>query len=156
MVRKPRKEKPEEAYQTYVFEITDWEPGYILSLNVGKYDDQLYWEHLSARISAKCIFPTKYAGLLAGFHLFTDRNMLNPEILKFEKEWKPLCVGSLRVEAAEMHYEAAIPHDLMPSLLAMLASEHSHHLLLHGTPIHRRKSLCRSFEIQRTVNLDDY
>lgn len=156
MVRKPRKKKPEEAYQTYIFEITDWEPGYLLCLNGGKQDDRLYWEHLTARISAKCLFPAKYAGLPAGFHLFTDRNMLNPEILKYEKEWKPLCVGSMRVEAAEMHYDAAIPHDLMPSLLAMLASERSRYVLLHATPVRRRQSLCRSFEIQRTVNLDDY
>src|ERR1700722_6776545 len=109
MVRKPRKKKPIETYQTYIFEITDWEPGYLLSLNAAKHDDQLYWESLSARISAKCVFPAKYAGLPTGIHLFADRNMLNPEILKYDKEWKPRCVGSLRVEAAEVYYDAALP-----------------------------------------------
>jgi len=156
MIRKPRKKKPDEIYQTYIFEITDWEPGYLLSLNGGKHDDQLYWEHLSARITAKCVFPTKYAGLPTKIHLFADRNMLNPEILKYEKEWKPLCVGSLRVEAAEVHYDAAIPYDIMPSLLAMLATERGRYVLLHGASVRRGKSLCQSFEIQRTVNLDDY
>lgn len=156
MVARPRKKKAEESYQTYIFEITDWEPGYLLSLNAGKHDDQLYWESLSVRISAKCVFPAKYAGLPTAIHLFADRAMLNPEILKYDKEWKPRCVGSLRVEAAEVHYDAALPHDFMPSLLAMLASERSRYVLLHGETVRRGKSLCRSFEIQRTVNLDDY
>jgi hypothetical protein len=60
------------------------------------------------------------------------------------------------VEAAEVHYDAALPHDFMPSLLTMLMSERSRYVLLHGETVRRGKSLCRSFEIQRTVNLDDY
>ena len=156
MARMSRKKIPVETYQTYIFEIVDWEPSYLLSLNSGKHDDRLYWESLGVRISAKCVFPTKYAGLPSEIHLFGDRNMLNPEILKYDKEWKPRCVGSLRVEAAEMHYDAALPHDLMPSLLAMLRAERSRYVLLHGETVRRGKSLCRSFEIQRAVNLDDY
>jgi hypothetical protein len=62
---------------------------------------------------------------------------------------------SLRVQAAVAHYYAALPHDFMPSLLAMLESERSRYVLLQGEPVRRGKSLCRSFEIQRTVNLDD-
>lgn len=82
--------------------------------------------------------------------------MLSPEILKYDKEWKPLCVGGLRAEPGEVRYDAALPHDFMPSLLTMLASERGRYVLLHGAPVRRGKSLCRSFEIQRTVNLDDY
>jgi hypothetical protein len=94
MARKAKK-KPPETYETCVFEIADWEPHYHLSTNAGPHDERLYWEHTSVQIIAKCIFPAKFSGRASKLVLAGDRNLLQPEILKCKKAWRPSGIGTL-------------------------------------------------------------
>jgi hypothetical protein len=83
--------------QSFIFEIKEWEPGYILSVNHDKYRDTVYSEHTDLELKTECIFPSKLAGRSALFVIMSGRDCLVPEIFRRDPEWRPRCVGLLEL-----------------------------------------------------------
>lgn len=153
---KSRKQKPQEVTQAYIFEIADWEPAYHLSVNHDKRDKDLYWEHASVKITAKCIFPERFVGKITKIDLAGDRSLLHPFVLSYEKEWRPLCVGALSVKPEGAEFYAFVPYDAIFGVVSMLTANRWRYVLLHGPEVRRGKSLCQSIYFERTVSLEDY
>jgi hypothetical protein len=155
MARKRRK-APQDSFEAYIFEIKDWQPAYSLSVNASLMTDGPYLEHTSAEIAAVCVFPKRLSGIISKMSIVGDRRLLTPEILEFDKRWKPKGIGVLTLAATGLDFYGTVPHDALLGVFTALAAERWRYVLLYGAALRRKKSICRSIEFECTVNLDDY
>ena len=155
MTRKT-KSKQQETYQSYIFQLVDWQPFYSLSISPRKDDDDPYWEYASVDISTSSIFPERFAGTTAHMRFVGDRSFLNPKILEHNKHWKPLCIGELKVRSEGAEFYAAVPFDSLFGIVSILMTERCHFVVLYGPQIRYGKSKCLSFDITATVDLEEY
>ena len=89
--------KPRVMSEAYIFEIKEWQPNYILSVDRNK--DRLgpYREHLSVELETECIYPQKLVGRSALFNLAGDRDFMMPPTYRRDPDWVPNCVGFLEL-----------------------------------------------------------
>jgi hypothetical protein len=155
MARKTRKIPP-AMYESYIFEITRFEPTYSLSVEHRKHHDGPYWEHADIAFDASCLFPAKVAGRTANFTLVAERDFWTPYQWQQDHDWRPLGVGMLELSPSHGRFYSHIPFDSMPGFVTAMAHGLYRYALLSGPPLKRGKSLCRSIHFSRMIDLDDY
>ncbi len=139
----------------YIFEITDFEPTYMLSVNPGADDENPWWEHASLGLSTVCRHPETIAGRPAAFELAADRAFWSPSELRHRPGWQPLGVGMLELTPRGGRFYASIPHDSLSMFLTAFANGLFRFIVLNGPPLRRGKSLCTSFEFKRAMDPAD-
>ncbi len=94
--RRRRRKVPE--YQSYIFRIENWEPGYSLATN---HDDRLfeglYREHLDLAPTGTFLSPEKAKDRRARLTLHADRRAGRLLDDPTGTDWKPLSVGALTI-----------------------------------------------------------
>ncbi len=154
MARKARK-KPVETYALFIFEITDWEPSYGLSVNGSRYNDAAFSEIYALHIDTVCRHPPKVAGRTANFSLYGERGFMEPPDWQRDRNWRPNSVAHLELPASGGRCYARLPHESMGTLLTALAHQRFRYVSLHGSPLARGHSLCWSIEFSRNEDLGD-
>lgn len=153
---RPKAKSPQPATESFAFEITDFEPSYMLSVNHRAYEEKPLWEHTSVVMTAVCLLPKKVAGRTARFELVAERDAWTPTSWQRDHDWRPAGVGLLELPPPRGSFYAAIPFESMPTLMTALAHGLYRYILLHGPELKRGKSLCGSFHLMRAIDLDDY
>jgi hypothetical protein len=148
MPRKVRK-KPVETYSLYIFEITDWEPAYHLSVNASKYDDGAFNEINLLQIETVCRYPEKLAGRSAHFDLYGRRGFMEPPEWQHDRNWRPPNVAHLELSPSGGRCYAPMPNESIGGLITALAHERIRYVSLHGKPLSRGRSLCWSIGFSR-------
>jgi hypothetical protein len=142
--------------QTFIFEINEWEPDYLLSVNHDRHRDGPYSEYVNIKMTAPCIFPEQLAGRVAQVHIMGQRKFLDPEIYRRDRDWKPLCVAGLHLPPSSGEFYLAVPLENMPFLLTAFTHGLFRFISLWGPPLKRSNSLCTTVNFMRTVDLSDY
>jgi hypothetical protein len=152
-VKRSRRETP--SHQSYVFEIGAWEPSYLLSVNFDRYMDEAYNEYVIIKFAGVCIHPETLRGRTVEFHLAARRDMLVPEALRRNPDWRPLCVGSLELGRSSGRFSFSVPSQSMPSILTAFTHSMYRFVYLWGPTLKRGKSLCTSVHLLRSIDPDD-
>lgn len=84
------------------------------------------------------------------------RDIHTPSILQYEKDWKPLGVGTIWLRGSRSEFYGSVPYDALWGLAAMMAASRYKYVLLHGPTLKRGKSATQSLSFERDINLDDY
>lgn len=148
--------KRQTTPQYFIFEIAEWQPTYILSVNHDRYRDSAYREHAGIELQASCIFPRNLAGRVARFNIAGQRDCLMPEVFKRDSSWTPRCVGALELKPSQGHFYTSVPHESLPFLTTLFSHGAIRFVVLYGASMSRGRSLCSSFQLERAVNLEDY
>lgn len=151
-----RRKQPTPSMQHFIFEIKEWKPSYLFSIDHSRYRDGPFSEHVGIELEASCIFPEDLVARNVMFHVAGKRDCLEPEILRHDPDWKPRCVGLLELPPERGTFLTSVPHESLAVLLIALAHGLLRFILLYGPPLSRRKSLCSSIEWASSVNLEDY
>ena len=141
--------------QSFVFEIKDWRPSYLLSVNHDRYRPGLYSEYVTIEFESTCVFPPALAGRPLRSHVGADRDFLEPSILRIQPDFKPRCVGLLDLPPTGGRFDFAVPFETMGMLLPGFAHGHYRYLSLWGPVLKRGKSLCTTLHLERSVDLDE-
>ena len=145
-----------QPMECYVFEIGEWKPSYILSVNRQRDRTGAFYEHIDIEIQTLCIYPKKLAGRSAQFTLSGQRNCLTPTAYQRDPDWIPNCVGLLELPPTRGRFYTAVPHESLSALITPLIHRLFHFVLLFGPPLSRGASLCSSMQFEQTVDLEDY
>jgi hypothetical protein len=156
MRKKRKSRKAQITYQQFIFEINDWVPNYSFGVNNSKYFEGLYSDHAELELRTTCIFPTVRAGERTVIRVVGERDIHNPEYLKYNSDWKPNGVGTLEMRGERREYYGNLPYDVIWGLSAALAAEQVRYVLLYGPSLKRGTTRTQSIEFQRDVNLDNY
>lgn len=151
-----RRKSAAPEFQTYLFEVKEWEPTYSLSVNHDRREDKPYSEHVTIHFVAPCIFPLPLAGRLIDFHFFGERDHMRPLIFQRDPDWRPLCVGSLEFRPEQGNFYSSVPLENLPFILTAFAHGKFRFVSLWGPTLKRNKSLCTSMSFEQSVNLDEY
>jgi len=157
---KPKKKKPGRPRQpepsSFLFEIKDWEPSYILSINHDRFFGGPYREYMHIDFDALCLRPVKYQGQIIRFTFAGERDRLELEISKRNSDWRPICIGSLELQKEGGAFYASVPHDSMGFLMDAIARGMLRFVHLWGGQLKRGKCLNTSLTMMKSVNPDDY
>lgn len=150
-----RTKKSVETHTLFIFEITDWEPLYELSVNGLKDADTPYHEIMLLHVDAVCRYPSKLSGRPTRFDLYGERNFLEPAVWKHERDWRPQSVTYLELHPSGGSCSGRLPHESMSALIAALACQRLGYISLMGTPLARGKSRCWSLGFSRVEDFGD-
>ena len=155
MGRKPRKRKVAETHALFIFEIESWDFVYDFSVSGPRDGDGPYHEILLVQLESVCRYPEKLVGRTARFALYGERNISEPWEWKQDSTWRPRGIGYLELPPSNGHAYARLPHESMPSLMTALAHKRVRYVSLHGAPLSRGRSSCRSISFSNDEGLDE-
>ncbi len=138
-------------YESSVFEITEWEPSYTLSINGSKEDPETYSEYAELHLETSCIEPKKFAGRVAGMILSSRRGF---HTLKraFDAGSQPDSIGLLSLRPAGGSFYAGIPQETIEFLAHALAIGKLRYVMLTGSTFVRSESKITSLHMMRTLD----
>lgn len=144
-------------YWSYIFEIEDWEPSYLLSIN----DDSRfwrgpYWEHLGLELTGTFVHPERAKGRKTTFTVRGDREIEGSLVRPDEPRQKPRGVASITMRGDHTEVYVSAPQDSVRCIANMLACSRFRFLVLHGEALYRGKATITSMHFARNVNLDEY
>ena len=142
--------------QHYGFEIAEWHPSYLLSVNRDRRLNRLYDEYASIEISAVCILPDKLKGRTARITIMGDREHTKPARLEYDPGWRPQSIGGLELRPSGGEFYMMVPLDHLLFLFSAIDCGMFRYVLLWGPEMVRSRSLCTGVELLKTVNPDDY
>jgi len=154
MPRKARK-RSVETYALYIFEISAWQPLYELSVNGSRYEDAAFSEICLLQVETICRYPEKLVGRTAHFDLYAQRDFMEPPEWKRDGDWRPKDVAHLELPPSGGRCYARMPHESMPVLITALAHNRFRYVSLHGGPLVRGGTLCRSIGFSRDEGLGE-
>jgi hypothetical protein len=150
------KRRKQKISESFIFEIVRWSPSYFFSVDSNKHRDGPYNEHAGIEIEATCIFPETLKGRSAQFEIAGSRDCLTPWSYKNDPDWVPRCVGELVLHPTRGRFYTSVPHDSLPFVLTAFAHDLFRYVLVYGPPLNRSKSLCSSFHLMQSVDLEEY
>ena len=156
MPRAKRARAKAPDYWSYIFEIEDWEPSYMLSVNDSKFSRGPYWEHLGLDLTGTFVHPEKAKGRKTTFTLRGDREIEGSFTQPDQTHHKPRGVAFVTMRGDHTEVYASAPQDSLRCLAAMLASARIRFLIFHGEALYRSKATITSMHLKRSVNLDEY
>lgn len=153
-IKRARAKAPD--YWSYIFEIEDWEPSYMLSVNDSKFSRGPYWEHLGLDLTGTFVHPERAKGRRTTFTLRGDREIEGSFAEPAQHRHKPHGVAFVTMRGDHTEVLTSMPQDSLRCVAAMLASERIRFLILHGEALYRSKATINSMHFKRDVNLDEY
>jgi hypothetical protein len=150
-----RTKKRVETHTLFIFEITDWEPMYELSVNGLKDEVEPYNEILLLHVDAVCRYPKPQVGRAVRFDLYGERDFMHPAVWKHERDWRPQSVAHLELHPSGGSCYGRLPHESMGALITALAHRQLGYVSLMGTPLARGKSRCWSLGFSRVEDVGD-
>jgi hypothetical protein len=152
----PQPQKPTASpHESYVFEIKEWEPSHLLSVNQDRYREGAYSEYLTIEFAGLGIHPDAIKGRTVRFDISGRRDMLEPDAYRRDPRWRPLCVGALETHRSVGQFYFSVPHDDMAFLLFAFVHGQFRYISLWGPVMKRGKSLCSSVHFMRSVDLSE-
>lgn len=144
-------------YWSYIFEIEDWEPSYMFSINHdSRFGRGPYWEHLGLELTGTFVHPEKAMGRKTTFTVRGDRELEESFGRSERVEHQPRGVAFVTMRGDYTEVLASMPQDSLRCVAAMLACDRFRYLLLHGEALYRSKATITSLSFKRTVDLDEY
>jgi hypothetical protein len=144
-------------YWSYIFEIEDWEPSYMFSINDdSRFGRGPYWEHLGIDVTGTFIYPERAKGRRTTFTIGGDREIEESFGPSYQARYEPRGVASLTMRGSDTYIHASVAHDALPFISAMIAAARIKFLLFHGESLYRGKATITSMHFQRSVDLADY
>ncbi len=153
--KKSKKPSPIQM-QHYGFEITAWEPSYSLSVNHDRRLERLYNEYAGIEISGACILPTKLKGRTARITIMGDRDHTKSVSLENDPSWRPRSIGGLEFRPSGGEFYMMVPLDHLLFLFSAIERGMFRYILLWGPEMVRSRSLCKSVQLLKEVNPDEY
>jgi hypothetical protein len=154
MPRKSRKD-PVETSALYIFEITDWETLYQLSVNGHRDEDGAYSEITLLTLQTICRYPKRLVGRTARFDLYGEREFLEPHEWKRDRDWRPRDVAHLELPPSGGRCYARLPHDSLVVLMTALGHQRLRYASLRGPPLVRGSAMCRTIGFSYDEGLDE-
>lgn len=145
-----------EERDYFIFEIVEWQPDYLLSINHDRYRLRPYNEYTNIRLSAVCVHPQKWAGRTARISVAGEESFMTPEVFKRDPEWKPNCVAAIYLPPTNGDFSVTVPIERLPFLMMAFSEGMFPNLLLWGPPLKHSRSLSSELHFERTVDLSEY
>jgi hypothetical protein len=153
---KKRVKRRQLEMESYVFSIKEWKHDYSWSINLDKYRQSPYREHLAIDLDAECVFPQALTGRTVRFALMAERSALRPAVFENDPEWIPRCVGYLEMKPSGGHFYMSFPHDSFVPVLNSLSQGRFRYIDVYGPKRSRSGSYCSSFRLMSSFDPEDY
>jgi len=144
------------VYQSYVFEINDWEPTYSFGLDRAYHRKGPYIEYLELSLSSTLIAPTKLKGRGATILLLASRRDVQRLERPDSDNQEPIGVGELTIRGDRMEYLGGLPYDAVWGMAAALAAGRIQMCVLRGIALKRGKAKIESAHFEREVDLEEW
>ena len=150
--KKKRRRAPPEEFVEYVVEITDWDWGYSLSLNTGKYrDEDPYHEFRHLQITGKLLRPAGLKTDAVQVSLLPSSEMSEER----RKDYKPIALGALDLYPDMIKGSIGIPADVLAPILQMLIARELKFILLTGSKLRYRSARLTGLRLEMRLTDDD-
>ena len=153
--KRPRRSS-EQAYQSFIFRIEDWEPSYSFGLNRSRYFEGPYSEYLDIALKGVFLSPEKAKDRRATLRVLADRRETHAVADPANSEWEPRCVGTLTIRGARTDYLGSLPYDAMWGLIDLLSQGTIRMLDLHGRALYRGKAEIETMHFAHDIDPEDW
>lgn len=154
--KKARQRRKAQEYESYIFRIDDWKPGYSFGLNNSRLFDGPYWEHLEVTLTGVFLSPDKAKDRQASLTLLANRREMATVNEPEKSNLKPLGVGSLTVRGKRTDFLGSIPHDSMWGMVQLLSCGAVRMLNLYGHALHRGEATITNLHFEREIDPEDW
>ena len=151
MARKKPQRQRTQTYESYTFEVLEWEPTYSLSVNRDLRQDEVYSEYAELHIQTVCAEPEPFKGRATNMILSSRRNFHKIDRTLREPDWRPNCIGLLSLRADRGSFYAGVPQETINFLAGGLAHGKFRYVMLSGPSLYRRESMINSIHLMRTL-----
>jgi hypothetical protein len=132
---------------SYLFSVEGFSPSYSFSAG-SHWQNTAHDEHLTAKVTARCLAPKKYSGRVTTFTLLGDRTdvrLMNAESSTF----KAAVVGTLTLRGKHSEYLGGLPFDALLNLQSMFVANKIKFIWLAGAQLkHGSATIARiSFDV---------
>lgn len=156
MPRSRQKNDEEQEYGgTYIFEIEEVIPSYLISTASRRSDERAYEEYFHLNLASTLVFPSKYEGRRGVVHLLGNRNLLETNRSLEDTSRRP-CAGSVTIRGERTEYLGSLPQDMMWGLISSIQTKAINAVVMNGQMLRHGSAKIYSLHFEKNVNLDDY
>lgn len=146
-----------ETYESYLFDIQDWEIDYSFSLNKEpRFSPGPFSEHSCLKITAMATCPKRTKGKKFVFWLLGSRELDDDLDNPMENLREPKGVGELTDRGDSQNYFGGIPQSFLRGYLECLEKGHFKSLLLQGPKIRYGKATITYLNFAKYHDPEEY